>query len=299
MAIYEIIFFSIVFVVALFAARQSLTNKLDEARSETQRLTNRLSETEGDLEGYKDELSLKDCELDEITDERDLLQDRRVIQTNRSQTNEGIAIMKSETKSECWSWEGDSFNHNDLEQLIEDHLDSIDEFPAQETVYRGISNPVTLGDVLPSADSLFEWAQDQAYSIANEYSDDWTDRVANALKKDRSIDRDLQALLSAWFKKHGLESLGFYTVSDIEKVKVTIYEDGTYYTPHEACIVCKQDIQGYDPEYCCSGLAEECGCMGRPTNPPICSDKCYQELICDQASRPYTPRTFIPKGGEK
>lgn len=39
------------------------------------------------------------------------------------------------------------------------------------------------------------------------------------------------------------------------------------------CIVCGIEI---DVEICCSG--KDCGCMGMPTEPPVCSDMCYEEL---------------------
>ena len=40
------------------------------------------------------------------------------------------------------------------------------------------------------------------------------------------------------------------------------------------CIVCGVEIE---IQMCCSG--RECGCMGQPINPPICSYKCYDELM--------------------
>ena len=39
------------------------------------------------------------------------------------------------------------------------------------------------------------------------------------------------------------------------------------------CIVCNEEIE---VNICCSGYM--CGCMGQPTEPPICSEKCYDEL---------------------
>ena len=38
------------------------------------------------------------------------------------------------------------------------------------------------------------------------------------------------------------------------------------------CMVCGGDL-GYEPQMCCSG--RECGCMGMPVDPPICSKECY------------------------
>lgn len=36
--------------------------------------------------------------------------------------------------------------------------------------------------------------------------------------------------------------------------------------------------EGYDPEYCCSGLSNQCGCMGQPTNPVFCNE-CERQLF--------------------
>jgi len=40
------------------------------------------------------------------------------------------------------------------------------------------------------------------------------------------------------------------------------------------CEICKTEIE---IKYCCSG--HECGCMGLPIDPPVCSDKCYNEFM--------------------
>lgn len=36
------------------------------------------------------------------------------------------------------------------------------------------------------------------------------------------------------------------------------------------CLICEAEIE---VQMCCSG--RDCGCMGQPIDPPICSDKCY------------------------
>ena len=46
------------------------------------------------------------------------------------------------------------------------------------------------------------------------------------------------------------------------------------------CLTCDEEIE---VEMCCSGL--ECGCMGRPIDPPFCSVKCYEEYIKNKISR--------------
>lgn len=40
------------------------------------------------------------------------------------------------------------------------------------------------------------------------------------------------------------------------------------------CIVCGTPIE---VNYCCNGFM--CGCMGKPTEPPVCSNECYDELF--------------------
>jgi len=40
------------------------------------------------------------------------------------------------------------------------------------------------------------------------------------------------------------------------------------------CIVCGNEIE---LTMCCSG--RDCGCMGKPIDPPVCSSECYDELF--------------------
>lgn len=42
------------------------------------------------------------------------------------------------------------------------------------------------------------------------------------------------------------------------------------------CLICDKPVRSYEPQYCCNGY--ECGCLGRPTNPCICSDRCHDAL---------------------
>jgi len=41
-----------------------------------------------------------------------------------------------------------------------------------------------------------------------------------------------------------------------------------------SCAICDKEI---DVQMCCSG--HECGCMGMPIEPPVCSNKCYDKYI--------------------
>ncbi len=43
------------------------------------------------------------------------------------------------------------------------------------------------------------------------------------------------------------------------------------------CMMCQKPLENYDPQMCCGGF--DCGCMGLPTNPPICSEECWDALI--------------------
>jgi hypothetical protein len=43
------------------------------------------------------------------------------------------------------------------------------------------------------------------------------------------------------------------------------------------CIWCDAIIIDYVPEMCCSGI--ECGCLGLPIDPPVCSIECEQKLM--------------------
>lgn len=47
------------------------------------------------------------------------------------------------------------------------------------------------------------------------------------------------------------------------------------------CDICGKDIQvedDYKSEYCCSGLDNQCGCMGKPINPVFC-EECENKLF--------------------
>jgi hypothetical protein len=43
------------------------------------------------------------------------------------------------------------------------------------------------------------------------------------------------------------------------------------------CIICNKPMPDYDPKYCCSSY--DCGCMGMPTEPPVCSNECFDKLM--------------------
>jgi predicted nucleic acid-binding Zn ribbon protein len=41
------------------------------------------------------------------------------------------------------------------------------------------------------------------------------------------------------------------------------------------CMVCGKELD-YEPQLCCSG--RDCGCLGMPVDPPVCSNECYDKL---------------------
>lgn len=43
------------------------------------------------------------------------------------------------------------------------------------------------------------------------------------------------------------------------------------------CWICQKEYEGEEPEMCCSG--RECGCMGQPIDPIVCSEECYNKLV--------------------
>jgi hypothetical protein len=42
------------------------------------------------------------------------------------------------------------------------------------------------------------------------------------------------------------------------------------------CMVCNKEFEGEEPKMCCSG--RDCGCMGMPIDPIVCSEECYDNL---------------------
>ena len=54
------------------------------------------------------------------------------------------------------------------------------------------------------------------------------------------------------------------------------------------CIVCGTAFMGDEPRMCCSG--RECGCMGLPIDPIVCSKECYDKGL-QKPTAPVTPLT--------
>ena len=45
----------------------------------------------------------------------------------------------------------------------------------------------------------------------------------------------------------------------------------------DLCLICGKPVLDYEPVGCCDG--RECGCMGLPTNPCVCSQGCDAALM--------------------
>jgi hypothetical protein len=48
-------------------------------------------------------------------------------------------------------------------------------------------------------------------------------------------------------------------------------------TGNLTCMTCGNRFYGEEPKLCCSG--KDCGCMGQPTEPIVCSKECYEALM--------------------
>ena len=64
-----------------------------------------------------------------------------------------------------------------------------------------------------------------------------------------------------------------------------------------SCEICGTEI---DVQMCCSG--KDCGCLGLPIEPPVCSIKCLKEyeikLIKERAEQPFVTARFGDKWKE-
>ena len=58
------------------------------------------------------------------------------------------------------------------------------------------------------------------------------------------------------------------------------------------CIICYKPVEGYEPKYCCSG--HDCGCMGQPQEPCICSNECWDALMMDGPLEERREKAGIP-----
>lgn len=99
--------------------------------------------------------------------------------------------------------------------------------------------------------------------------------------------------------KEGDKALYSYTGSDISYmclmdqyhrylVESTPSKESCQQVPL-TCMYCQMDFYGEEPKGCCDG--RECGCMGQPTEPVVCSKGCYEML--KQKNQSPTPVTEV------
>jgi hypothetical protein len=73
----------------------------------------------------------------------------------------------------------------------------------------------------------------------------------------------------------------------------------------DLCEICEKPVYDYEPEYCCSG--RDCGCMGQPTEPCVCSQECshalfngigktYEQRRIDAGIKIWKPASFASEG---
>ena len=55
------------------------------------------------------------------------------------------------------------------------------------------------------------------------------------------------------------------------------------------CLKCGTEID-YEPEYCCNG--RECGCMGKPLEPPLC-EECW-DIVMNGSNAAFLEREGAP-----
>lgn len=63
-----------------------------------------------------------------------------------------------------------------------------------------------------------------------------------------------------------------------------------------SCMACGRPFNGKLPRMCCDGYM--CGCMGMPTEPVVCDEKCYDALMAGK-SVAYFYENFCLVNGEK
>ena len=55
-----------------------------------------------------------------------------------------------------------------------------------------------------------------------------------------------------------------------------IYKGKQINNTFERCDICNKPVTGFEYEYCCNG--QDCGCMGQPLTPCICSEECNEAM---------------------
>lgn len=63
--------------------------------------------------------------------------------------------------------------------------------------------------------------------------------------------------------------------------------------PTTPCFVCKKPVTGHVDEYCCDG--RDCGCMGKPIYPCLCSQECADKMSSGGTQAEPTPEPIQPR----
>lgn len=87
---------------------------------------------------------------------------------------------------------------------------------------------------------------------------------------------------STWKREKQIEALYTYAMywQNIHRQLMDKYRNNeTIIKSYIACTCmgCSNKFMGPKPQMCCSG--RECGCMGQPIEPVVCSYKCYDTII--------------------
>ncbi|MGN6417783.1 MAG: hypothetical protein ACTHMC_09845 [Pseudobacter sp.] len=102
--------------------------------------------------------------------------------------------------------------------------------------------------------------------------------------KSAGVSAELIAAIKELMEKlpSGNGSQYYYAIAELETCRelVAKYESGEAGKQPEQvellCMVCGKSFMGELPQMCCSG--QDCGCMGMPVDPVVCSKECYNNL---------------------
>lgn len=159
----------------------------------------------------------------------------------------------------------------------------------------------TDGDYLDSDVQLLWLGYESAALHAAEMAQQFQWREIESAPRDQKIIAGYWNVLGKWrtvtarYYTHGtLEGEdgtdfapeGWYEESETHETLMTLEAAPVLWMPlpipppqdeGEPCLICHRPVYGYKPLMCCSG--HECGCMGQPTNPCVCSKKCSNALL--------------------
>lgn len=100
---------------------------------------------------------------------------------------------------------------------------------------------------------------------------DWLMRVVEKININENEDllSTMRYLLQLYSgpQKLTVENLWLACVEFVSKSNFTL----------NTCMSCGEEFYGEEPKMCCSG--RDCGCMGQPIEPVVCSNKCYESVM--------------------